>query len=236
MNTFEKIEFLLPETISNSFAKSIKTLLIEGTTDNWLEFYGRLKLYLQEHKDTYPHWKSPLHGWINNQRQSYKKGLLSFDRIEKLLELPGWVWVSLDERWLQMLELLKEYFSTHKSLPRQDGKGYSSLANWISNQRKAYNNGTLACEKIKLIEDEFDSWEWDPFADRWLSKFNLVLAYIEENDAIPPARLHHWNILFDSKKGVQNRDIIKRENSKFESIDIWGGILANQNSWISTRN
>ena len=53
-NTFEKIEFLLPENISNSFAKSIKTLLIEGTTDNWLEFYGRLKLYLQEHKDTYP--------------------------------------------------------------------------------------------------------------------------------------------------------------------------------------
>ena len=38
----------LPERLQKSMGKSFQTLMIEGTTDNWMENYGRLLRYADE--------------------------------------------------------------------------------------------------------------------------------------------------------------------------------------------
>ena len=213
--------FDLPETISSVFAKSIRTLLIEACTNSWEEYYGKIKQYLVDNSDTYPAWNSSLGNWINSQRQQFKKGLLSKVHIEKLLALPGWIWNSLDSRWLQMFELAKEYQAEHKSFPRQDGKGYDKLVNWIALQRKTYNSGRLSKDRIELLES-LEGWEWNPFDDRWLSKFNLTLAYIEEHDVLPPTREKIIGPFCSKMRNEYRAGILAQDKiEKFESIPIW---------------
>ncbi len=120
-----------------------------------------------------------------------------------------------------MFELLREFHSIHKRSPRQDGKGYSKLNNWATKQRKSYKEGTLSQEKIELLEG-LVGWEWNPFDDRWLSKFNLLVEYVDEHDSLPPARTPVIGPFCSrSRKEYKAGTLSQERINKFESISIW---------------
>ncbi len=73
---FEKIQCDLPASVSNLFAKSIRTLLVESLTDSWMDWYGKLIQYLEDHNNSYPAWKSPLGSWIIINDSIIKKDYL----------------------------------------------------------------------------------------------------------------------------------------------------------------
>ena len=107
-----------------------------------------------------------LGSWINHQRQSYKKGILSEDRI-KLLENIGMKWsIMLILEWEENYKLAEEYYikNDHLEIPQnykvtlEDGT-IVNLGYWINNQRRLYKKGILSEDRIKLLENIGMKWE-----------------------------------------------------------------------------
>ena len=104
--------------------------------------------------------------WINTQRQSYKKGTLSMDRI-KLLENIGMKWsIKLKLEWSEIYKLAEEYYrkNGHLEIPWDykavlEDESIVNLGIWINNQRRSYKNGTLLENRIKLLENIGMKWK-----------------------------------------------------------------------------
>ena len=87
----------------------------------WWKRFAELEEYKQEHGDCnvpYKYKANPqLGNWVFTQRQSYKKNVLSSERVEAL-ESIGFEWTrpqgnSDDEQWWKRLRELKEYKKMH---------------------------------------------------------------------------------------------------------------------------
>ena len=101
--------------------------------------------------------------WIYKQRQAYKRGKLSKEKIE-LLEKIGMHFDTIDndEMWTRMYKLAENYFRKHGNLeiPQRfktmngiikDENGYN-LGTWINRQRQEYKKGKLSDDRIELLE------------------------------------------------------------------------------------
>ena len=103
--------------------------------------------------------------WVSKQRQNYKKGKLTEDRIKRLENL-GFVWDPYESQWEEMFEVLKEYKDKHGNcnVPRGWPKN-KQLGNWVGVQRTGYKEATLSKERIRRLEDI--GFEWDPYESQW---------------------------------------------------------------------
>ncbi|OGH66394.1 MAG: hypothetical protein A3J66_02960, partial [Candidatus Magasanikbacteria bacterium RIFCSPHIGHO2_02_FULL_47_14] len=108
-----------------------------------------------------PHvWKEnqELAHWVGAQRQAYKAGKLSAERIA-LLEAEGFVWNTDKALWFQRLAELRAYKALHGNcyVPTiwQENQ---ELANWVGRQRQAYKAGKLSAERIALLEAVGIKW------------------------------------------------------------------------------
>jgi len=95
--------------------------------------------------------------WVDTQRQAYKKGKLSEERIN-LLNGIGFEW----ERrvgWDKRFEQLKRYKKDHGdcNVPRKY-KANPQLGEWVHEQRKLYKNGKLSKERINLLKGIGFKW------------------------------------------------------------------------------
>ena len=104
--------------------------------------------------------------WINHQRQEYKKGKLSQERIDLLEAQPGWKWEGQFEREKEdpfpgRVEELRAFVEEYGEYPKQAGKrdGESSLGTWINTQRRAYKKGKLSQERVGALE-ALPGWKW----------------------------------------------------------------------------
>ena len=218
----EKIHFDLPANINPKFYDSLYTVLVENTSDDWLERYGEVKNFFSE-KDRYPAHNEENGNWCNAQRMLFKKNKLLNERRDLLLKLDNWSWDLLDTRWLEKFEELKEYMKNNNGkIPKQDGKGYNSLVDWISNQRSLNNKGTLDSERFKLL-DSLDGWEWTPFDERFDSKFKKLKVYLEENDnKFPPLRTKILGPFMGRMRREYRQNILdKKKIDLFNSLPGW---------------
>lgn len=100
--------------------------------------------------------------WVDRQRQSFVKGTLSGDRIEKL-ESIGFVWdgekAKQDILWQKRIKQLEEYKKTHGhcDVPRSNEE-FPKLGHWVYRQRENNNNGTLPPERIAQLEAMGFQW------------------------------------------------------------------------------
>ena len=134
--------------------------------------------------------------WISTQRQIYKSGKLSKERIE-LLEKIGMRFENKNNiiGWEEYYKLAKVYFEKNNSLEvivsfktldgiTYDEKGYN-LGTWISRQRKIYKNGKLSKEKIELLEKigmRFENKNKNKNKIGWEEYYKLAKAYFEKNN------------------------------------------------------
>ena len=172
-------------------------------TISWDEWYEFATLYYKEHgnldvparliieKDGN---KINIGYWINEQRNNYKKGKLSKEQIEKL-NCIGMIWTKITKAvrkltWDEMYQLAKAYYEYHGNLNIPQTfkvEGYdedkkTNLGQWVSEQRKNYNKGTLSKERIKKLESI--NMIWDARNNRgkyddgfWLEMYKLAEAY-----------------------------------------------------------
>lgn len=196
--------------------------------------------------------KNPkLANWVAVQRRHKKSGLLKPERMAALEKI-GFEWtlgrgnfsprMSCDtriqtevERWDAMFRVLQEYKQDHGDcLVPQRWKESRKLADWVSDQRMAYNRGRLAPARIRKLEEL--GFEWNPISTRWEEMFQKLVAFKKEHGHtnVPQrspeyAELATW-VRNQRAAKTHNRPIIAERGKRLDEIGfVWR--LVERNAW-----
>lgn len=206
-----KIRFDLPSRIPAGFADSITTILIQETTENWMEKYGQLLQYIEDNGTPNVPQNNPMLGkWVHNQRTKKKNGILSTERIG-LLEKVNFSWDPKIQKWNQNYQLLVKYKSEHGDLniPSE----HKELRTWVSNVRRSKKNNVLSEDQIKLLDKV--GFAWDQLEQNWQDNYQQLKAFInkggEETELHENPKLANWasNQRVNKRAGRLKEDQIK---------------------------
>ncbi|KAJ1445158.1 helicase associated domain-containing protein [Pelagophyceae sp. CCMP2097] len=132
----------------------------DAQADGWDACFELLTAYRAAHGDSaVPYHFATTDGnklglWVNTQRDAYKAGKLSPERVERLKAV-AFVWDSQADGWDAYFELLTAYRAAHGdcAVPYRfavaDG---AMLGAWVIRQRFAYKAGELHPERAKRLE------------------------------------------------------------------------------------
>ena len=124
----------------------------------WNRRFDELKAYHSIHGNfRVPQRLNELGRWIQNQRQAYKKGKLSTDKISKLEDL-GFEWDVIAVEWERNFKMLKDYHSQHGNC-RVPIKLFKQLGGWVREQRLKYSRKKLSAERISRLEAIDFEWK-----------------------------------------------------------------------------
>ena len=86
--------------------------------------------------------------WVNAQRQNYKKGGISEDRIKLLESFPGWTWDPLEDAFQEGLASLRSFVERegHARVPHKHKENGYSLGVSVNAQRKNYKKAGISEE------------------------------------------------------------------------------------------
>ena len=199
----------------------------------WEEYYKLAKVYFEKDNNleiskcfktidgmTYAENGYNLGEWITTQRQTYKSGKLSEEKI-KLLEKIGMRFENKKNiiGWEEYYKLAKVYFEKNNNLEisqsfktldgiTYDEKGYN-LGIWIKTQRQFYKNGKLNKERIELLDKIGMVWSIKKETDK---KYKLCEEYqipYEEAENISYQELYAKTMyLIDNNIPVTNNGIL----------------------------
>jgi superfamily II DNA or RNA helicase len=129
-----------------------------------------------------------LGGWVNDQRQFYKKDKLSQTRVDRLAALPGWTWNPLEERWAKNYAYLLQYVAetaSSKVLKTYRTPDGFALGAWVHAQRQKYGNQELSKHECDQLE-ALPGWRWLPHDETWERGLSeLVKWYDDGGRGIP---------------------------------------------------
>jgi superfamily II DNA or RNA helicase len=143
----------------------------------WQAKYEELKQFAKENDGPHPSQRGrhrALAMWVNAQRGRFRKKTLSRDRIERLEEIDGWTWNSIDSQWDINYQKLKSIRLHDGSLaiPVDD----SELYGWCAKQRSAFRRHKLSKDRVRLLES-VAGWTWNPTDDEWSQSFNSLANF-----------------------------------------------------------
>jgi superfamily II DNA or RNA helicase/ubiquinone/menaquinone biosynthesis C-methylase UbiE len=154
------------------------------THQKWIEFYQKNK------KNPSQHSEKRLVQWSSQQKNNYKNGNLSQDRINILNQTEGWVWEdNKDERWNKTHQKWVDFYQKNKNVPSQSSENQDEkiLVNWITVQKRNYNEGKLFQERIDIL-NQTEGWVWDDFGERWNETHQKWVEFYQKNKKTPS---HH---------------------------------------------
>ena len=164
----EKIEFFnLPFKIHKArFLNSLYTKTLEIVGRSWDFWYG-VTLRFKEQNNGDPNAPRilfegfKLGSWQSSQRQSYKKKLLSADRIERLNQI-GFAWDPHDQLFEKGFQKTLRFKEQNNGNPNASKKvifeGYN-LGSWQDTLRRRYKNNKLSKERINRLEEIGFKWK-----------------------------------------------------------------------------
>ena len=105
----------LPAHIGADFVRAFNTRLVNSVTAPWMELFGaasrditKTRAPLVPARTQNPGWH-PLGTWEAKQRDLYRKGKLSAERVELLKNLGDWSWEPFDEKFEKFVEELHKH-------------------------------------------------------------------------------------------------------------------------------
>ncbi|KAJ8605461.1 hypothetical protein CTAYLR_003318 [Chrysophaeum taylorii] len=169
--------------------------------ERWAERYKALVAYEASHGHCWPS-DAKLSRWIRAQREKYRNGKLSAERVE-LLESLGVSWS--DRFWARNMRRLEAYKKVHGDCcvpPRYVGPDGARLGLWVSRTRRR------ELSPGKVAELDALGFEWS--AKRWEKYFALLCRFREErgdfsigqDEVFEGERLGVWVIRQRQGKGV----------------------------------
>ncbi len=178
----KKIKFDLPKLFETNFSNSLKTKLVKNVTEDWMDWYGLLTLYVDKYNQI-PSQNTEfedkkLGSWCASQRQNYKKEKLSIKKINLLEKFEVWNW-SLQLEWMSFkdartfihsfnLKSSTEWrkYTKSKNFPDNipkypneayQAKGWISWGDWLGNQNIAtYDKKFKSFEEAKKIVSQMN--------------------------------------------------------------------------------
>jgi hypothetical protein len=133
-------------------------------TDAWDQNFGEVQAFRDKHKRWASHGaageEAVLAQWTGAQRQAFKKGALSSERIQRLEELSGWSWNLYADTWAQNFAAVQVFHDQHKRWPAYEAAGGEEvLARWIGAQRRAFKKSALSSERTTRL-NSISGWTW----------------------------------------------------------------------------
>ncbi len=127
--------------------------------EKWEKGFGYAKKYREEHGDInfvpaeFEYEGFNINRWLHTQRNRYKAGKLSQDRINRLCGL-GLKWSKNEAFWDKGYEYATKYKNEHGNLKLP--KGYEcedgfKLKSWVNNQQSRYKKGTLTDMQVEKL-------------------------------------------------------------------------------------
>ena len=117
--------------------------------------------------------------WCSHQRQAFKQGKLSPERITRLEEL-GFPWVRFDSAWEKMFGPLIDYKKRFGNCNVPQGWNEDQkLGRWVSTQRRLRKKGQLSPERIARLSELGFVWDrLDGAWERaWVKRYQELVAY-----------------------------------------------------------
>ena len=220
----KKFSFDLPEKITSKFSDSISTLLVQNSSENWLEKYGKLKNFYQNNNSTKVSTSSELWNWCSMQRLFKNKNRLSNERIKRLEEFHDWSWDLLEDKWQENYELTRDFLQKNGTDVFTQGIDRkminNSLNKWVIAQRTKYKQGELDFEKVALL-NKLNGWVWDVLDNYWNKRFEELKTFSIENDNFPSqeSELGRW---ISSQRGLFSKKTLPEDKiKKLESVNGW---------------
>lgn len=149
--------------------------------DQWEEGFTQLLRYVDRHGHARPGTKETIDGypigtWVNKQRNRHARGTrpstggsgrrygpLEPERVQRLLQVPGWTFHPHADRWEEGISHLLKYVERNghsRARPSETIDGYQ-LGRWITSQRAIYKKGKLSAERRLRLEESHPTWSWD---------------------------------------------------------------------------
>jgi len=154
--------------------------------EQWMRRYNELKSY-REKQGNPAGTHNGLGSWVKYQRMLSVRFLrgedspMTQERLQLLRDI-GFVWEVKEKQWLQRYNELKAYKDEHGDtlVPA----AHQSLGKWVIAQRMEYrehcaDKRSMPQERINLLNSI--DFEFDPFEEQWLHRFNELCAYKEEH-------------------------------------------------------
>jgi len=145
---------------------------------NWNKFFSALLKF----KEKNGHCKVPrvwledpeLSSWVSTQRESYRKGLLSPGRIERLEQI-GFIWDTIQHSFEENYSALIEFkmVTGHCDVPDKWPMNLK-LSHWVGKQRSDWKKNRLSVERIERLNAI--GFTWDPRDVVW----NKMYATLQE--------------------------------------------------------
>ena len=192
----------------------------------WNETYKILKEYIKKNNklpiQTEKYKTYNIGSWVGTQRSNYKNKKLTKEIIDKLESISLWSWNTIDTKWNNKYESLKQFVLKNKKIPSKRG----TLQNWCTTQRNKYKNKNLNNEQIKNLEC-IPCWFWEINLDNiWNEKYKIFKEYIKTNKKLPTKKdiykkikLRNW--YDDQQMNYKNNKLKKERIKKLESIPGW---------------
>ena len=199
----------LPRTVDESFAESLKTILIEKTTESWNFWLGLLENFAvkEGHARVSGNHKTEdrflLGKWVNRQRR--KKDSLSKERIDRLNDL-GFIWDPLETDWEAAYSKLKRFYEANghsRVNPKHKTGEEFPLGQWVAKQRRKKDSLSQE-QKSRLDSLGFD---WEPNRTYWEEGFSHLEMYVQQggNVRVP--------IIYISKDGYKLGNWVSNQRS-----------------------
>ena len=191
--------------------------------DNWDAMYLKLEdFYIKYGHSDVILTKKGLGNWVHHQRNNYKNGLMSNDRIEKLNNF-NFAWSKHDCMWKKNFKELKDFYLENNCFPTAS----SRLGYWVQAQRKNYDS--LSIDEINLLNSIEFKWKRE---DNWSSMFSELNNFkilnghcdIVRNDNV---KLYRWKLT--QKKEFYKNNLSSERIAKLTSLDT--NFFTQNNDW-----
>ena len=140
---------------------------VSYTWENWFDEYC---MFVKENNTnivTKNHYNKGLYNWVVTTRTSYRKNLLSEDKIVNLKKV-GFVFDVFSIRWFESFELWKNFLMVNKKEPSSlsENPEEVSLAKWCFQQRRLKKSGKIDSYRKELLDKAQFKWslrnqDWD---------------------------------------------------------------------------
>lgn len=122
--------------------------------------------------------------WLGHQRDAYRKGLLSEDRIERLSPyVKSWDLAS-DTLWEEQFNKFKDFVLKNKKFPMDQGDE-QWIYRWINKQKTIYEAGELKQEYADRLDGVYKDWSLTGKERLWKTQYALLEKFLEEFKKTP---------------------------------------------------
>lgn len=159
----------------------------------WEEGFKGLKSFYEENKrepvgkgsnTQKPKKEADAAKWLGHQKNAYRKGLLSEDRIERLRPyVKSWD-LAGDKIWEEQFNKFKNFILKNKKFPMDQGDE-QYIYRWVNKQKTIYEAGELKQEYVDRLDGVYKDWSLTGKDRLWKAQYALLEKFLEEFKKTP---------------------------------------------------